>query len=49
MSLEPSRQLASAIPNARLAIIEDAGHVVNLARPVEFNAELRSFLDGLES
>ena len=49
MSLEPSRQLASAIPNARLAIVEDAGHVVNLARPVEFNAELRSFLDGLES
>jgi pimeloyl-ACP methyl ester carboxylesterase len=48
MSLEPSRQLASAIPDARLTVIENAGHVVNLVRPAECNAELRTFLDGLE-
>lgn len=47
MSLEPCAQLASAIPNAQLAVIENAGHVVNLARPAEFNAALRTFLDNL--
>jgi 2-succinyl-6-hydroxy-2,4-cyclohexadiene-1-carboxylate synthase len=47
MSLEPCRALASALPNARLAVIEGAGHVVNLAKPAEFNAELARFLGDL--
>jgi pimeloyl-ACP methyl ester carboxylesterase len=47
MSLEPCRGLASALPNARLAVIEGAGHVVNLAKPAEFNAELERFLDAV--
>jgi 2-succinyl-6-hydroxy-2,4-cyclohexadiene-1-carboxylate synthase len=46
-SLEPSRALAAAIPDAELAVVPDAGHVVNLARPAETNALLLRFLAGL--
>jgi len=44
MSLAPSRELAGAIPRARLVIIEGAGHVVNLAQPAAFNAAVEEFL-----
>src|SRR5439155_14083990 len=44
MSLAPSRELASAIPRARLVVIEGAGHVVNLAQPAAFNAAMEEFL-----
>ena len=47
LSLPPSRQLAAVLPEARLAVIENAGHVANLARPAEFNAALSTFLDAL--
>lgn len=43
-SLEPSRKLAAALPDARLVIVRDAGHVVNLQAPEEFNAALREML-----
>jgi pimeloyl-ACP methyl ester carboxylesterase len=43
-SLEPSRRLAAALPNARLVVIPGAGHVVNLQAPKEFNAALLEFL-----
>jgi len=43
-SLPPSRALEAAIPGARLAVIPDAGHVVNLGRPALFDAALLSFL-----
>ena len=43
-SLEPSRQLANALPDARLVVIPGAGHVVNLQAPKEFNAALLDFL-----
>jgi pimeloyl-ACP methyl ester carboxylesterase len=43
-SIQPSRELAEAIPNARLVVIPDAGHVVNLAQPARFNAALGEFL-----
>ncbi len=41
--------LAAAIPGARLRVIADAGHVVNLAQPARFNEVLLEFLDGLGS
>jgi len=44
MALAPSRDLAAAIPGARLVVIEGAGHVVNLARPAAFNEALEQFL-----
>lgn len=44
MSLAPSRELADALPSARLVVVPEAGHVVNLARPTEFNAALTDFL-----
>lgn len=46
-SLPTARALAAALPNARLAVIADAGHVVNLAQPERTNAVLREFLASL--
>ena len=46
-SVGPSRLIASTIPNARLAIIEGAQHVVNLSRPQAFDAVLADFLGNL--
>src|SRR5262249_4905424 len=48
MSLESSRALAAAIPQAHLVVVEGAGHVVNLANPLAFNAALESFLRSLD-
>lgn len=39
--------LASAIPDARLKIIEGAGHIPNLEAPTEFNLALTHFLEAL--
>jgi pimeloyl-ACP methyl ester carboxylesterase len=47
MSLDPCRAIESSLPNARFAVIEGAGHVVNLSKPAEFNAQLGRFLDAL--
>ena len=44
LSLAPSRELAAALPRARLVVVEGAGHVVNLAQPAAFNAALVEFL-----
>lgn len=44
ISLDASRAVAAAIPRARLVEIPDAGHLVNLARPSEFNAAVAEFL-----
>lgn len=46
-SLPPSEKLKDAIPGARLVIVPDAGHVVNLANPGAFDAALLSFLQAL--
>lgn len=43
-SLSVSRELADALPNARLENLPEAGHVVNLAQPQRFNAVLLEFL-----
>jgi pimeloyl-ACP methyl ester carboxylesterase len=43
-SLQAARELASALPDARLERIAGAGHVVNLAAPERVNALLREFL-----
>jgi pimeloyl-ACP methyl ester carboxylesterase len=47
LSLDASRALAEALPAAALVEIPDAGHLVNLARPSEFNAAVASFLADL--
>jgi len=47
LSLDASRALARALPGAELVEIPDAGHLVNLARPAEFNAAVSAFLDAL--
>jgi 3-oxoadipate enol-lactonase len=41
-----ARDIARRIPGAKLVEIEGAGHLSNLDRPDEFNAALRSFLEG---
>lgn len=46
-SLRASKQLAESLPQARLEVIGGAGHVVNLAKPAEFNALLVDFLSAL--
>lgn len=42
--LEQMRQLAGAIPGARLATVEGAGHLINLEKPDDFNRVLMDFL-----
>lgn len=46
-SLAVCRELAATLPNARLEIVAEAGHVVNLAQPKAVNALFREFLAGL--
>lgn len=41
-----ARRLAGEIPGARLALVEGAGHEVNVDRPTEFNELLYGFLLG---
>ena len=43
-SLAACRRLAALLPRARLEVIPGAGHVVNLARPRDFDALLLGFL-----
>jgi 2-succinyl-6-hydroxy-2,4-cyclohexadiene-1-carboxylate synthase len=43
-SLPSARELAAALPNARLAVVAGAGHVVNLAQPERVSALMREFL-----
>ena len=40
--------LARALPDARLVVVPDAGHVVNLAQPRAFDAALAAFLAEIE-
>ena len=42
-----SRQMAAAIPKAKLQVIPDAGHLTNRERPEAFTAALDSFLSEL--
>ena len=46
-ALEANAALARAVPHARTATLPDAGHVVNLAAPTAFNAQVLRFLEGL--
>jgi pimeloyl-ACP methyl ester carboxylesterase len=46
-ALPTARELAAALPNARLEIVAGAGHVVNLAQPERTSTLLREFLAGL--
>jgi pimeloyl-ACP methyl ester carboxylesterase len=43
-TLEHQQEMLNAIPNARLEIIEDSGHMIPLERPERVNALLREFL-----
>ena len=43
-SVATGRELAAALPRARLVLVAGAGHVVNLERPEAFNAALLAFL-----
>jgi pimeloyl-ACP methyl ester carboxylesterase len=42
-SLSIARQFEQAIPNARLVVIPDAGHLSNLEQPEQFNEAVRTF------
>jgi pimeloyl-ACP methyl ester carboxylesterase len=48
-SLEASRALVEALPRARLVVVPDAGHVVNLGQPRAFDSALLAFLDDVGS
>lgn len=43
-SAAPSRELANALPRARLELVPGAGHVVNLEKPKVFNEMVTRFL-----
>lgn len=47
--VDVAEEMAQHLPNARLAIIPDAGHLSNLEQPKAFNAELKAFLNELDS
>jgi pimeloyl-ACP methyl ester carboxylesterase len=40
-----SRRIADAVPGARLAVLEGAGHLANVEAPAEFAREVSAFLD----
>jgi pimeloyl-ACP methyl ester carboxylesterase len=42
----PSRALAEFLPRARLVVVPNTGHVVNLIAPAVFNAELEALVRG---
>lgn len=44
-----AREIAEQIPGARLTVIEDAGHLVNIERPDAFNDAALSFLLGVKT
>jgi pimeloyl-ACP methyl ester carboxylesterase len=44
---ELSRQLAAGLPHSTLRIIPEAGHLVNLEAPGDFNREVLAFLRSL--
>lgn len=44
---EHSREIAAAIPGARLAIVPECGHMLTLEQPARINALLLEWLDGL--
>ncbi|HEU5018826.1 MAG TPA: alpha/beta fold hydrolase, partial [Pseudolabrys sp.] len=39
-----AQELATEIPGAELSVIDDAGHLVNIEKPAEFNAAVIDFL-----
>ena len=39
-----ARGLVETIPNARLTVIADAGHLVNIEKPAEFNEKVIAFI-----
>ena len=41
--------MAAEIPDAKLAVVEDAGHMVLEKRPETFNAAMLAFLDELNA
>jgi pimeloyl-ACP methyl ester carboxylesterase len=44
VSVEDGRALAAALPNADLRVIAEAGHMISIERPREFEAIWRDFL-----
>jgi len=44
VSVETGRALTAKLPNADLSVIEEAGHMVSIERPKEFQAALLDFL-----
>lgn len=44
-----AREMAAAIPDATMRLVEDAGHAAHLERPDAFNAMVREFLLGVRA
>jgi pimeloyl-ACP methyl ester carboxylesterase len=42
-----AKRIAHVAPNARAAIVEDAGHAAHLQQPEEVAGLITAFLDGL--
>lgn len=43
-TVDMAKELAGDIPGAELSVIDDAGHLANIEKPVEFNAAVLGFL-----
>lgn len=46
---ELSEELAGLVPNARIQVIEDAGHISNLEKPAEFDRAVDQFIGDVEA
>jgi pimeloyl-ACP methyl ester carboxylesterase len=44
---QEAKEMQAAIPNARLQLVPQAGHLLNLEQPALFNAAVRSFISAL--
>ena len=42
-------QILEYLPNGKLKVLDDCGHMMNMERPEEFNAALVEFLEGIKS
>jgi 3-oxoadipate enol-lactonase len=47
VSIDLMKEMQAEVPGAKLAVIENAGHLSNMEQPAAFNKEIRQFIDSI--